>query len=103
MAWALRYLRRKLGDYACPSATSSGKFQAMYLLLIGWLYVVLMMAVVEAASPQGSLLGAFFTLLLYGVLPVVLLMFIAGTPARRRLRHRQEQAQQDAAPTDAPN
>ena len=56
----------------------------MYLLLIGWLYVVLMMAVVEAASPQGSLLGAFFTLLLYGVLPVVLLMFIAGTPARRR-------------------
>ena len=77
----------------------------MYLLLIGWLYVVLMMAVVEAASPQGSLMGAFFTLLLYGVVPVVLLMFITGTPARRRLRHRQEQAQaqQDAAPTDTQN
>ena len=74
----------------------------MYLLLIGWLYVVLMMAVVEAASPQGSLLGAFITLLLYGVLPVVLLMFIAGTPARRRLRHQQEQAQQSAAPKDTP-
>ena len=75
----------------------------MYLLLIGWLYVVLMMAVVEAASPQGSLLGAFITLLLYGVLPVVLLMFITGTPARRRLRQQQSQTPQDAAPSDPKN
>lgn len=66
----------------------------MYLLLIGWLYVVLMMAVVEAASPQGTLLGAFFTLLLYGVLPLGLLLFIGGTPARRRARHRAEQKEQ---------
>ena len=65
----------------------------MYLLLIGWLYVVLMMAVVEAASPQGSVLGAFFTLLLYGVLPIGLLLFIFGTPARRRARHLAEQAE----------
>lgn len=68
----------------------------MYLLLIGWLYVVLMMAVVEAASPQGSLLGAFFTFLLYGVVPLVPLMYIAGTPTRRRLRHQQEMAAQQA-------
>ena len=65
----------------------------MYLLLIGWLDVVLMMAVVEAASPQGTLLGAFFTLLLYGVLPLGLLLFIGGTPARRRARHQAEQAE----------
>ena len=57
------------------------------------------MAVVEAASPQGSLLGAFFTLLLYGALPLGLLLFIAGTPARRRMRHRAEaEAQQAPAP-----
>lgn len=76
----------------------------MYLLLIGWLYVVLMMAVVEAASPQGSLLGAFFTLLLYGVLPLGLLLFIGGTPARRHARHRaeqEEQARQTPAATQA--
>lgn len=71
----------------------------MYLLLIGWLYVVLMMAVVEAASPQGSVLGAFFTLLLYGVLPIGLLLFIFGTPARRRARHLAEQAEQASQTT----
>ncbi len=71
----------------------------MYLIAIAWLYVVVLMAVVEAASPQGSLLGAFFTLLLYGALPLGLLLFIAGTPARRRMRHRAEaEAQQAPAP-----
>lgn len=74
----------------------------MYLLLIGWLYVVLMMAVVEAASPQGTLLGAFFTLLLYGVLPLALLLFIGGTPARRRARHQAEQAAQAQSVQPAP-
>lgn len=77
----------------------------MYLIAIAWLYVVVLMAVVEAASPQGSLLGAFFTLLLYGALPLGLLLFIAGTPARRRMRHRAEaEAQQSPAPPppDAP-
>ncbi len=71
----------------------------MYLIAIAWLYVVVLMAVVEAASPQGSLLGAFFTLMLYGALPLGLLLFIAGTPARRRMRHRAEaEAQQAPAP-----
>lgn len=83
----------------CWWAASSGKFQGMYLIAIAWLYVVVLMAVVEAASPQGSLLGAFFTLLLYGALPLGLLLFIAGTPARRRMRHRAEaEAQQAPAP-----
>lgn len=67
----------------------------MYLVLIGWLYVVLMMAVVEAASPQGTVLGAAITLLLYGALPIGILMYIGGTPARRRARRLAEQAQQE--------
>ena len=37
----------------------------MYLLVIAWGYVVLMMCLAEATSPNGTLLGAFFTLLLY--------------------------------------
>ena len=58
----------------------------MYLILIGmaWLYVAFMMAVAEATSPIGSVLGAFFTFLLYGVGPVALLLYILNTPARRR-------------------
>lgn len=58
----------------------------MYLVAIAWIYVVLMMAVAEAMSPMGSVLGAFFTLLLYGALPLGLLMYILGTPHRRRAR-----------------
>lgn len=70
----------------------------MYLLLIGWLYVVLMMAVVEAVSPQGTVLGAVITLLLYGALPISILMYIGGTPARRRAEQAQleEEARQAA-------
>ena len=36
----------------------------MYLVPIAWLYVTVMMAVVEANSPNGTLLGALITFLL---------------------------------------
>jgi hypothetical protein len=58
----------------------------MYLVAIGWLYVVLMMAVAEALSSQGSVLGAVITFVFYGVLPLLVVMYILGTPARRRAR-----------------
>ncbi len=68
----------------------------MYLVAIAWMYVVLMMAVAEAMSPQGTVLGAVVTLLLYGVGPLALLLYIMGTPHRRR-RRRAEEAAEDAA------
>lgn len=72
----------------------------MYLVLIAWLFVVVLMAAAEAISPQGGLLGAFFTLLLYGVLPCALLAYLLGTPARkRRLRELDEGGK---ATADAP-
>lgn len=58
----------------------------MYLIAIAWIYVVLMMAVAEAMSPTGGLLGAVVTFVLYGVVPVALLMYILGAPRRGRLR-----------------
>lgn len=68
----------------------------MYLVAIGWLYVALMMAVVEAGSPQGSVLGALFTFLAYGLGPVALVMYLLGTPARKaRLRAREASEQPD--------
>lgn len=64
----------------------------MYLVVIAWAYVVLLMAVAEATSPAGSLLGALVTLVLYGVLPLSIVVFILGTPGRRRkLKARDEQ------------
>lgn len=56
----------------------------MYLIVIAWLYVALMMAVAEATSSIGTLLGAFFTFVLYGALPVSLVVYLIGTPARKR-------------------
>jgi membrane protein implicated in regulation of membrane protease activity len=67
----------------------------MYLIAIAWMYVVLMMAVAEATSPQGSVLGAIFTFLLYGLLPLSILLYILGTPARKR-RLRAAEAAEDA-------
>lgn len=60
----------------------------MFLVVIAWSYVVLLMAVVEATSPTGTLLGAFVTLLLYGVLPLGIVVYLMRTPARARAHRR---------------
>ncbi len=63
----------------------------MYLVAIAWIYVVLMMAVAEATSPQGTVLGAFFTFMLYGALPLSIVMYVLRTPHRRRMRRAREE------------
>jgi hypothetical protein len=59
-------------------------YDDMYLVAIAWIYVVLMMALAEALSSQGTLLGAIVTFVLYGVMPLAILMYILGTPGRKR-------------------
>lgn len=62
----------------------------MHLVVIAWLYVVLMMSLSEAFSVQGSVLGAIITFVLYGVLPLSIVVYVMGTPARKKaLRHQQ--------------
>jgi hypothetical protein len=58
----------------------------MYLVAIGWMFVVVTMAAAEAMSPIGTVLGAFVTLVLYGLLPLGIVLYVMGTPARRRAR-----------------
>jgi membrane protein implicated in regulation of membrane protease activity len=64
----------------------------MYLVAIGWMYVVMMMVVAEATSSSGTLLGALITLLLYGLLPLAVALYLLNTPARRRARRAAAQA-----------
>lgn len=64
----------------------------MYLLAIAWLYVVVLMAVAEGTAVGGSWLGAAFTFLLYGALPLGISLYLLATPARRRARRRAELA-----------
>jgi len=64
----------------------------MYLIVIGWMYVVLMMSVAEATSTTGTLLGALVTFVLYGVGPVALVVYLMGAPARSKaIKERQAQ------------
>ena len=39
----------------------------MYLIVIAWLYVTLLMALAEAFSTQGNVLGAIITFVFYGI------------------------------------
>lgn len=65
----------------------------MYLVLIAWLYVALMMAVAEATNTTGSLLGALITFVLYGLLPMSVVLYLMGSPARRRALKAKEAAE----------
>ncbi len=68
----------------------------MYLIVIAWTYVTLMMAVAEATSPNGTVLGALITFALYGMLPMGILVYILGTPSRKRAIKAREAAEQAA-------
>jgi heme exporter protein D len=73
----------------------------MYLIVIAWLYVTLLMGLAEAFSAQGTVLGALITFIVYGVLPVSLVVYLMGTPLRRQAMLRQEQAQRTPENTQA--
>ena len=96
----------KLGDAhllrAVPDA-SIFNLISMYLIAIAWIYVTLMMAIAEATNTNGSILGAVLTFLLYGVGPTALLMYILGTPARKRKRRALEQAEAATSPSHQPD
>lgn len=65
----------------------------MYLTVIGWLYVTLLMALVEAFSTQGTVLGAIITFVLYGLVPISLVIYLFGTPFRRKAKLKKETAE----------
>ncbi len=65
----------------------------MYIVPIAWLYVALMMAVAEASNSNGTVLGATVTFVLYGLAPVLLVLYLIGTPGRKRAIKAREAAQ----------
>ncbi|MET0540481.1 MAG: hypothetical protein ABWZ88_01875 [Variovorax sp.] len=67
------------------------------LIVIGWLYVVVMMAVAEATNTNGTLLGAIVTFLMYGLGPVALVVYLLGAPGRRKAIRAREMAEREAA------
>ncbi len=75
----------------------------MYLVAIAWLYVAVMMSVAEAMHSQGTVLGAIVTFVFYGLLPVSLVMYILGTPSRKKARKAREAAEAQAAASAEPD
>jgi mannose/fructose/N-acetylgalactosamine-specific phosphotransferase system component IID len=68
----------------------------MYIVPIAWLYVALMMSVAEATNTNGSVLGGIVTFILYGILPTAIIVYIMGTPQRKKARLALEQAEMAA-------
>ena len=69
----------------------------MYLVPIAWIYVVLMMSVAEATNSNGTVVGALVTFVLYGMMPVGLILYFMGTPGRKRAIRAREAAERTAA------
>lgn len=69
----------------------------MHVVVIAWLYVALMMALAEATSPIGTVLGALFTFVLYGLAPLALVVYLMGAPGRRQRIRAREAAEREAA------
>ncbi|HXA46075.1 MAG TPA: hypothetical protein VNW52_00490 [Burkholderiaceae bacterium] len=66
----------------------------MYIVAIGWIYVVLMMSITET-----SIIAGVMTFVLYGILPLGVILYLLGTPERRRRRDALEKKQNsEAAP-----
>ncbi|MGH8809797.1 MAG: hypothetical protein ACREX0_18140 [Noviherbaspirillum sp.] len=64
----------------------------MYIVAIAWIYVVLMMSITEQ-----SVIAGIMTFLLYGVLPLVAILYLMGTPQRKRNRLKAEKLLRDSA------
>ena len=67
----------------------------MYIVAIAWLYVVFMMSITEQSAIAGIV-----TFFLYGVFPLTIVLYLMGTPQRKRNRQMKEKlkAAQDAGP-----
>lgn len=72
----------------------------MYIVAIAWLYVTLMMAITEP-----SVVGGILTFVFYGLIPCGLLLWLVGTPQRKRNKLRmlanQQLDQEDRADPQA--
>ncbi len=64
----------------------------MYIVAIGWAYVILMVA-----ATSGSLIKGLGIFLFLGAAPLLLFIYIADAPQRRRRRATQTANEQNAA------
>ena len=64
----------------------------MYIIAIGWIWVVFMMSITET-----SVIGGIMTFLLYGVVPLSIILYVMGAPQRKRNRANAEKKEREAS------
>jgi hypothetical protein len=64
----------------------------MYIVALAWIYVVLMMSITET-----SVVAGVMTFVMYGVIPVSIILYVMGTPQRRRRRILEEKLRRESA------
>lgn len=64
----------------------------MYIVAIGWMYVVLMMSIAEETAVAGVM-----TFIFYGLVPVAILLYLSGGGKRKRRRLAEQQRRAEAA------
>lgn len=69
----------------------------MHIVAIAWIYVVLMMSITER-----SIIAGIMTFLLYGVLPLIVILYLMSSPQRKRRRALAEkmEAETQASPSN---
>lgn len=68
----------------------------MYIVALAWIYVVFMMSITEQ-----SIIAGIMTFLLYGILPVAIILYVMGTPQRKRNRKNAEKLREAASSNEA--
>lgn len=68
----------------------------MYIVALAWIYVVFMMSITEQ-----SVIAGIMTFLLYGALPVAIILYVMGTPQRKRSREKAEKLRADESHNEA--
>lgn len=69
----------------------------MYIVAIAWLYVVFMMSITEQSAVAGVT-----TFLLYGIFPLTVVLYLMGTPQRKRNRQKKVKLNATVPPQSAP-
>ena len=67
----------------------------MLIIIIAWLYVVILMSMTD-----DTVIAGVMTFLLYGVLPLSVVVYLLNTPARRARRKAAEAQKEAAAATE---
>ena len=69
----------------------------MLIVAVAWIYVVLMMSLTEH-----SVIAGIMTFLLYGILPLGVILYLIATPERKRRRQAAEKLTRESAAAERP-